>query len=352
MPDVEKLTGFPQYFVILELQRQRSCGIVHPVTCLKEELYHMDRPATNTDELRSLFKKQKIATLDKLKLAIGTTSTMTVFRRLKELGYRTSYSHRGRFYTLADTPQFDNDGLWGYQSVGFSRYGNLLQTTQQFVDQAAVGFTSAELRSLLHVEVKQSLLQLVRQKQLRREKIGRHFVYLARAKEQRTRQKQQRKEFQASWEIGVSPLREELSQELNAAIILFYSLLDEKQRRLYAGLESFKMGHGGDQKIAEFLGLDVHAVARGRRELFRGDVQQERVRKKGAGRKAVEKNAASDRCDRTVVGTRHGRRSDQRFEVDAENDRKGCRTIEAVEDRRESEHGGAVVERHGVLVAG
>jgi predicted transcriptional regulator len=214
---------------------------------------------------------------------------MTVFRRLKELGYRTSYSHRGRFYTLADAPQFDDDGLWSYQSVGFSRFGNLLQTTQQFVEQAVVGFTAAELRSLLQIEVKQSLLQLVRKNQLRREKIGRHFVYLARAKEQRTRQKQQRKEYQAAWEIGSSPLREELSQELNAAIILFYSLLDEKQRRLYAGLESFKLGHGGDRTIADFLGLDVHTVARGRRELFRGDVQQEGVRKKGAGRKAVEK---------------------------------------------------------------
>jgi hypothetical protein len=214
---------------------------------------------------------------------------MTVFRRLKELGYQTSYSHRGKFYTLADTPRFDNDGLWFYQSVGFSQFGNLLHTTRQFVEQAAAGFTAAELGSLLRVEVKQSLLQLVRQKQLRREIIGRHFVYLARAKQQRTGQKQHRKEYQAAGEMGGSLLREELSQELNAAIILFYSLLDEKQRRLYAGLESFKLGHGGDRKIAEFLGLDVHTVARGRSELLRGDVQHEGVRKEGAGRQAVEK---------------------------------------------------------------
>ena len=69
----------------------------------------------------------------------------------------------------------------------------------------------------------------------------------------------------------------------------------EKQRRLYAGLESFKLGHGGDRRIAEFLGLDVHTVARGRRELFRGDVQQEGVRKKGAGRKAVGRRAGAHR---------------------------------------------------------
>ena len=38
-----------------------------------------------------------------------------------------------------------------------------------------------------------------------------------------------------------------MSHELQAAIILFFSVLDEKQRRLYAGLESQKFGHGGDR---------------------------------------------------------------------------------------------------------
>ena len=41
----------------------------------------------------------------------GTTSTMTVLRRLRQSGYRTSYSHRGKYYTLTELPQFDNEGL-------------------------------------------------------------------------------------------------------------------------------------------------------------------------------------------------------------------------------------------------
>ena len=54
-----------------------------------------------------------------------------------------------------------------------------------------------------------------------------------------------------------------MPDELRAAIILFYSLLDERQRRLYAALESLKIGHGGDRRIAELLGLDAGTVARG-----------------------------------------------------------------------------------------
>ena len=247
------------------------------------------RATTHREPLRSLLKKQKIATLVELKQVVGTISTMTVFRRLKQSGYRTSYSHRGKYYTLAELPQFDSEGLWSYRSVWFSLHGNLLQTAQAFVEQAVAGLTAGELQTLLHVEVKQALLQLVRRKQIHREKIGSRYVYLAGERGLRKSQKLRRQERQAAWEMGVCCLRGELPQELNGAIILFYSLLDEKQRRLYAGLESFRLGHGGDHKIAEFLGLDVHTVARGRRQLLGGEVQREGVRKKGAGRRAVEK---------------------------------------------------------------
>ncbi len=80
-----------------------------------------------------------------------------------------------------------------------------------------------------------------------------------------------------------------LPAELKAAIVLFYSLLDEKQRRLYAGVEAMKLGHGGDQQIAELLGMDPSTVARGRRELLTRNVALDGVRRKGGGRRAVQK---------------------------------------------------------------
>jgi len=69
----------------------------------------------------------------------------------------------------------------------------------------------------------------------------------------------------------------------------FYSLLDEQQRRLYAGLQSLAWGHGGDQRIAQLFGLDADTVARGRRELLSGQVLPERVRRAGAERSPGEK---------------------------------------------------------------
>ena len=47
-----------------------------------------------------------------------------------------------------------------------------------------------------------------------------------------------------------------MPEELRAAIVLFAILLDERQRRLFAGLESLKCGWGGDRRIATLLGID------------------------------------------------------------------------------------------------
>jgi len=45
-------------------------------------------------------------------------------------------------------------------------------------------------------------------------------------------------------------------EEVKTAILRFHSLLDEQQRRLYAGLKSLTPGRGGDRQLAEFLDLD------------------------------------------------------------------------------------------------
>ena len=66
-------------------------------------------------------------------------------------------------------------------------------------------------------------------------------------------------------------------------------MLNEKQRRLYAGLESIKYGRGGDQRLAALLQLNPQTVARGRKELLAQEADSERVRKSGGGRKRTEK---------------------------------------------------------------
>src|SRR5438034_3969447 len=54
----------------------------------------------HADDLAKALRRSKIATMPELKRALGTEVDVTVFRKLKQLAYRTSYSHRGAYYTL------------------------------------------------------------------------------------------------------------------------------------------------------------------------------------------------------------------------------------------------------------
>jgi hypothetical protein len=195
-----------------------------------------------SEALRFFLRRKQIATLEELKQSLGTASTMTVFRTLKSLGYRTSYSHRGKYYTLAEIPQFDERGLWSCRAVWFSREGTLLATAQRFVEQAPAGLTARELQAWLSVEVKQPLFQLYRQQRVDRRAVEGVYVYFSREAGRQREQRLRREARPAVREIEEPAVGGKLAPKLKAGIILFYSWLEERQRRLDAGLEAHKVG--------------------------------------------------------------------------------------------------------------
>ena len=219
---------------------------------------------------------------------------MTVFRKLAALSYLSSYSHRGAYYTLPPIARFDTQGLWSCREVWFSRHGTLLDTLVAWVSEAPAGYFAGELQTALHVAVKDPLRTLVERGRLSRHALQERWLYCS---ADRARQREQRLARQGQIEAfplaHLSDMTVSQGAELKAAVVLFYSLLDEQQRRLFAGLESFKCGHGGDTLLAGLLGLDPDTVARGRRELLAGEVQRERIRMAGGGRPRAEKNSAA-----------------------------------------------------------
>jgi hypothetical protein len=78
-----------------------------------------------------------------------------------------------------------------------------------------------------------------------------------------------------------------LHQQMN----LLMSRLDEQQRRLYAAVESLRLGHGGELRVAMITGLDPKTIRRGRQELAESLKSRpaDRVRLPGGGRRPIEK---------------------------------------------------------------
>jgi len=208
--------------------------------------------------LRKHLLRHKIATLPELKSALGTTADLTVFRKLKLLDYLSSYTHRGRYYALREAARFDNVGLWSHEAVWFSRYGTLVSTIESFVKQSSNGWFADELADVLHAEVQDPLHDLVRADRLRRSEVAGRFLYTSADGRQARDQLRTRQTAQSAPLLTDASALQVPPEELKTAILLFYSLLDEQQRRLFAGLESIKLGHGGDGVRADPYNRDLY----------------------------------------------------------------------------------------------
>src|SRR5260370_37831764 len=107
----------------------------------------------STLKLVELLEKERILTWDRIAKALGKPSSITVFRKLAQVGGRASYSHRGRYQTLDRIAPYDKNGLWCFRGVRFSRQGTLLQTIVSLVEDSRQGLFASELQALVQVRV-------------------------------------------------------------------------------------------------------------------------------------------------------------------------------------------------------
>jgi len=240
------------------------------------------------ERLIEVFEKQKIATIKQLKKALNSTSSMTIFRKLKQLDYLSSCSHSGKYYTLKNIPKFDQMGLWFHKSILFSLHCSLAETIKNLVEKSNDGYSALELEKLLKVKPNEVLLKLINEKFVIRKKIEGNYIYFSTCKSERIKQEMSRERMEKDLALRtITP--DGLMNEVKASIILFYCTLNEKQRRLYAGLESLKLGTGGDQVISELLGLNIKTVSKGKKELLDNSINIDTIRTSGGGRKKKKK---------------------------------------------------------------
>jgi len=136
-------------------------------------------------------RRKRVATM-RLLCEQFCVSHMTVVRALNKPGYYSSYNLNAAYYTLQDTPQFDEHGLWSYRNVRFSRFGSLPETIVQLVNNASDGMTVGELQERLGTKVANLVSRLCRQQRIAQIRQGRRAVYLATDRSCQQRQIQRR----------------------------------------------------------------------------------------------------------------------------------------------------------------
>jgi len=112
---------------------------------------------------------------------------------LKKWQTYTSINKNGRYYTLPQIPVFDENGLWKYQAVLFSKHGNLKQTIVALITDSNKGLSAVEIAELVDLVPNSSFLSRFKTVPgVKREKHQGRFIYLSDRSEIYSRQKQTR----------------------------------------------------------------------------------------------------------------------------------------------------------------
>ena len=107
------------------------------------------------------FRQQKIITLEQL-IGLLKCSVITARRRLKRWRTYTSINQNGRYYTLPQIPMFDENGLWKYQTVLFSKYGNLKQTTIELIRRSQAGLSAVDIAKIIEIPSSSSFFSQIK----------------------------------------------------------------------------------------------------------------------------------------------------------------------------------------------
>lgn len=126
----------------------------------------------------SIFRSRKVLSINDLS-EIVKKSNRTIYRYLEQWKTYTSYNFNGSYYTLPDIPIFDENGLWVYNDVRFSRHGNLKSTIQHLVDNSSTGMTLNQLQDILGCSFYSVLPKMVTNKLIFREKHSGVYMYFS-----------------------------------------------------------------------------------------------------------------------------------------------------------------------------
>ena len=147
-------------------------------------------------QLTHLFKTHRILTINQLQEFLNR-SRRTLFRDMSQLASLSSFTHAGKYYTLQSIAQFNSNGLWFFEGVGFSQDGNLKVTLTKKIRTSQTGYTQKELSQLLRLRVHDPLRTLVQEKRIQRHVLpDRLYLYLSHNESKAQQQMKQRSSLQ------------------------------------------------------------------------------------------------------------------------------------------------------------
>jgi len=134
-------------------------------------------PITQT-ELKELFKRNIAIDMDNLLRTTGS-SRITILRRLKEIGYQTSYDHNGKYFALTEFLNYDKSGLFEHKGIHFFKNGGLQELIIQEINSSEKGYNAEELSSKIKTRVGNQLRLFTKKGMIVRKKYSEVYIYFS-----------------------------------------------------------------------------------------------------------------------------------------------------------------------------
>ncbi len=94
-------------------------------------------------------------------------------------GYHTSYNFNGQYITLKEIPVFDENGIWKYGQVRFSKWTNVEESISHIVNKSPKGLTPIEITEILQIRTHNQLLKCRKKGLVVSMQYGRNQVYFS-----------------------------------------------------------------------------------------------------------------------------------------------------------------------------
>lgn len=131
-----------------------------------------------TTALKEMFQEFKVLNLGQVS-KLRECSIRTVQRRFADLAVLRSYNKNSRYYTLPDIPKFNRHGIWEYQGILFSKFGDLRKTVKHLIVSSEYGLSGGDIGNRVDLLPRSFMHHFREMDGIFREKVSGLYVYFS-----------------------------------------------------------------------------------------------------------------------------------------------------------------------------
>ncbi len=128
--------------------------------------------------IENQFNEKIVMTLPELSRLLDV-SIRTIQRITRQWDTIRSYDHNGRYFSLEKLAEFNSYGIWKYNNIHFSKFGNLKNTLVAIINNSPQGMDASQIRGVLGVDTRSFLSQYKDVSGVKREKLSVNYVYFS-----------------------------------------------------------------------------------------------------------------------------------------------------------------------------